>query len=104
MRSKRKNLQGLILFIKWYDAVSRDAWEMENEPLPPSECISVGICIEHNKECVTLCLNKNPENEKVSCTMTIPLGMIKAIKILGGFDDVNNRTHTKNLVAIRKHR
>ena len=72
-----------MIMVTWHDAVSVDEWTDLNEAAPaPALCHSVGFLHTKDKEKITLALNHDAQNDNVSCIMTIPLGMVKAITAL----------------------
>lgn len=82
-KSNEKYNAGDFLLVVWEDAVSFDDWSDRLESdTPPPEIHSVGILVLKNKKYLTLALNHDTINDKLSCLMTIPLGMVKSIKKL----------------------
>lgn len=73
-----------FFFVKWMDAVSVDDWsdrtEAQNTDLV--EVHSVGILIYQDETKITLALNHDIDNDKCSCVMTIPTGMIVSMQKL----------------------
>jgi len=71
------------VLVTWFDAVSSDPWTDSDEAAPaPALCYSVGFLHTKDKEKITLVLNHDAQNDNVSCMMTIPLGMVKAVTAL----------------------
>jgi len=74
---------GELLFVKWLDAFSQDDWTPAAEAkIKPCEIHTVGICVEHTAEHLTLALNHDTFNDNYSCIMTVPVGMITEVKKL----------------------
>lgn len=82
-KSLKKYKAGDFLLCKWMDACSFDDWtDREESDTPPCEVHSVGILVVIEEKYITLALNHDTVNDKLSCLMTIPTGMIKSIKKL----------------------
>lgn len=74
---------GDFLLVVWKDAVSFDDWiDREESDTPPAEVHSVGILVIEEEKYITLALNHDTINDKLSCLMTIPKGMIQNIRKL----------------------
>lgn len=69
------------VLITWTDAASVDEWcapeDLDVDTLPLIR--SVGFLIAQDLDRVTLALNHNTDSGDLSCTMFIPLGMIKEL-------------------------
>ncbi len=84
MRKHMRQKPGSILLVKWMDAFSQDEWtHKDDSDIRPCEIHSVGFCITHEPDRLTLALNFDTFNQNFSCIMTIPTGMITQIKKLG---------------------
>ena len=71
-----------LVLVEWIDAESDDRWldlsDLENEPLPIIK--TVGFIVRETKDVLTLAMNYDEKNEKISCLMSIPKGgMIKRV-------------------------
>lgn len=82
-KSNVKYKAGDYLLVKWLDACSFDDWTDRHESdTPPPEIHTVGIFVMEEKTYLTVALNHDTVNDKLSCLLTVPKGMIKEIKIL----------------------
>lgn len=87
MKPKKGRYQpkgGDFVFVKWLDAFSVDDWTPNDEcsEIKPCEIKSVGIVVENCSSHLTLALNFDTVNSNFSCILTIPRGMITAIRQL----------------------
>lgn len=74
---------GDFLLCKWKDACSFDDWvDNKDSDTPPPIVHSVGILALQKEDYIILALNKDTANEKMSCLMTIPTGMIVSLRKL----------------------
>lgn len=80
---KPKYKFGDFLFIVWRDAVSFDDWaDVTEVDVAPPDVHSVGILVAMEDSHLTLAINHDTINDKASCFMSIPTGMIVSIKKL----------------------
>lgn len=82
----------IIAFVKWIDAVSGDAW-YDSEDLNDTGaiCFSSGFLHSKNEHGIMLYLNHDTMNDKKSCTMFIPTGMILEYSLIEMKNDSNTK-------------
>lgn len=62
-----------LIFVKWIDAMSVDAWTPREDLKPElGEIHSVGIIVAEDSKTLTLALNFDITNDSFSCVMNIP--------------------------------
>lgn len=67
-----------IVYVVWFDAVSVDDWTDVSEIRPElAEIHSAGLLVGETKDILSLAVNKDITNDKVSCIMNIPKKWIK---------------------------
>lgn len=70
-----------ITYVVWYDAASYDDWVDCSELKPElAEIKSCGILVCEDSKAITIAVNKDVTNDKVSCSMSIPKAWIKLRK------------------------
>lgn len=73
----------IIAFVKWLDAVSSDDW-IDSKELNDKGvvCFSSGFLHAKDEHGISLYINHDRENDKKSCTMFIPHGMILSYSVV----------------------
>lgn len=66
-----------IVFVSWFDAMSSSDWIEKEDCIPELAKIhSAGILISENENIITICLNVDKSNDRLSCVMNIPKAWI----------------------------
>lgn len=70
-----------ITYVIWFDASSFDDW-VDASGLKPelAEIHSCGLLVCEDKNAITISVNRDVTNDKVSCSMSIPKSWIKLRK------------------------
>ncbi len=71
-----------LALVNWVDSFSKLGWHPLDEPRV-AHCVSVGMLVSENAECVKLALSYDPDIGNVGDTITIPKVAITQIRHLG---------------------
>lgn len=77
-----------LVRVSWNDAVSHDGWDTleQASALRPHPCVTVGICVHHDDECLVVAGsyghegNHEASGAEFSGVMCIPSGMIVSVE------------------------
>ena len=82
-----------VVIVHWTDAVSRDGWDSLDDVQgeDPHQCISVGVCLRHDDDCVSIAGswgydgNRSAKDGTYAGVMVIPRGMIQSVYRVSDF-------------------
>ena len=82
------------VFVSWVDPHSVDEWsEVDEVEMKHPLIHSVGYLIKQTKDTLVIALNYDQHDEKISCSMVLPMSCvreIKQVKILGDLELISN--------------
>ena len=79
------NCEGRLLAVDWVDSCTSTGWMAKSyyRDERPTVCFSVGLCVMHTPEHMTLVMNDDECNDNADSGITIPLCNMTSVAVLG---------------------